>query len=298
MSQTEDIASPPWGSLPVEQYLLRKWDHSSHLSVEEQREALVNAFVQEDDISAFASPVNESPSIEMQALTQNVLMPWRPQKLRQIAEKYSPRDPLFGKIIVLRTYYGGDSDQKFTRWIQDATEAFEEMDPDGNLFGQPEERFWCVLDDPSIFDRGSEKWQSVYSILPELATPALKRGFNDRDVREVQDLISSVRDSREPEEDDYEDAVCVIAMVRFWLIVFDEEAFKDDELLLVFMDKKGNVVRQAGIDPADLPNLPHYNLRGSITESGFWCNAEVGKKYKTRGQIMRAVLPLVMDESE
>jgi hypothetical protein len=270
----------------------------SCLSVQEQREALVKAFIQEDDISAFTSVADESLSTEMQELIKTVLIPWRPQKLRQIAEKHDPRNPLFDKLVILRTYYGGDSDVKFSRWMEDATEAFEEMDPSGDLFGQADERWWHILDDPSLFNMGSQKWQSVYSILPELATPALQRGFNDQDVQEVKELVSSLCDSREPEEDDCEDAICVIAKTGFWLIVLDEEALEDEELLLVFMDKKGNVVRQATIYPEDIPNLPHYNLRGSITESGFWRDGEVGKKYKTRGQIMRAVLPLVMNESE
>ncbi|CAF3529190.1 unnamed protein product [Fusarium graminearum] len=298
MSRTEETVSPPWGSLPVERYLLSKWDSSSDLSVDEQRGELVKAFVQENDISAFALISAEAIITDRQELIQTVLVPWRSQKLRRIAKKYDPHNTLFDTLTVLRTHYGGDSDEKFTRWIGGACDAFDDMDPDGDLFGPSDERWWRVLDDASVFDMASREWQNVYTILPELAASALRRDFNDNDVQEAKELVSSICDSRAPEEDDYEDAICEIAKVGFWLIVADKEAFGDEELLLVFMDKMGNVVRQSAISPEDLPHLPHYILRGSITESGFWRDAEVGKKYKSRGQIMRAVLPLVMAESE
>ncbi|KAL6924182.1 hypothetical protein FSST1_001456 [Fusarium sambucinum] len=298
MSQFKEITSPPWGSLPVECYLLSKWDSSLSLSVQKQREALVKAFVQENDISDFTSISGEALAVDRQELIQTVLVPWRSQKLRRIAEKYYPRKSLFDAIIVLRTHYGGDSDNKFSRWIKDASDTFDDMDPSGDLFGPFDERWWRVLDDPFLFDMGSQEWQAVYTVLPELATPELRREFNDQNIREAKELASCVCDSRNPEEDDYEDAICATAKIGFWLIVADEEAFNDEQLLLVFMDKKGNVVRQAAINLNDLPNLPHYALRGSITESTFWSDAEVGKKYKTRGQIMRAVLPFVMAESK
>ncbi|RBR18933.1 uncharacterized protein FIESC28_05855 [Fusarium coffeatum] len=295
MSQVEGAESPPWGSLPVERYLVSKWDPSSTLTIEQQREELVKSFLQEDDISPFASSTDDTPSTEF---IQTVLAPWRPEKLRKIAQKYDPRNPLFEKIIVLRTYYSGDSDDEFNRWMKDATDAFEEMDPFGGLFGEPEDRWWRILDDPSLFNTSSESWQSVFKVFPELAAPELGRDFNESDIGYVKDLISVMGESRDLVEDDFEDVICDVAKIRFWLVVVDEEAFKDGELLLVFMDKKGNVVRQSGIFHEDLPHLPHYNLGGSITESGFWRDGEVGKKYKTRGKIMRTLLPLVMAKDE
>ena len=273
----------------------RKWDSSSTLSIEQQRDELVKAFLQEDDISPFASSTDNAASTEF---VQTVLAPWRPKKLRQIATNYDPRNPLFETIVVLRTYYGDDSDERFSRWMKDAIEALEEMDPYGDLFGEPEDRWWRILDDASLFDMGSENWQSVYKVFPDLAAPELRRDFNQSDIQEVKDLVSIMCESRDPDEDDYEDATCAITKTGFCLIVADEEAFRDEELLLVFMDKKGNVVRQTGIEPETLPDLPHHIMPGSITESGFWTDAEVGKKYKTRGEIMRAVLPRAMAEDE
>jgi hypothetical protein len=259
----------------------------------------VQAFLEEDDVSAFTSTsFDASLSTDMQNLIDTVLIPWRPQKLRRIAEKYA-RDLAFDEIVVLRTYYGGiGDDDKMSRWVYHAAESFEVSNPGQGLFGELEDRWWHVLDDASLFDTGSEKWQSVYSVLPELATPALQRNFSQLGVDFAKEEILVVSETREPEEDDYEDAVAAAAVQGCWLLVLDEEAFRDEEMLLVFRDMKGDVVRQIAIKPDEAENLPHYRLRGSIRESGYWTDAVVGKKYKSRGEVMRAVLPLIKAELE
>jgi hypothetical protein len=259
----------------------------------------VQAFLKEDDVSAFTSTSSDaSLSTDMQNLIDTVLVSWRPQKLRHIAEKYAC-DMAFDSIVVLRTYYGGvGDDDKMNRWVYGAAESFEESNPGQDLFGDLEDRWWHVLDDASLFDTGSQKWQSVYSVLPELATPALQRNFSQHVVDSVREEISIILETREPEEEDYEDAVAASAVQGCWLLVLDEEAFRDEEMLLVFRDMKGDVVRQIAIKPDEVENLPHYRLRGSIRESGYWTEAVVGKKYKSRGEVMRAVLPLIKAELE
>lgn len=259
----------------------------------------MQAFLKEDDVSLFTSTLSgASLSTDMQNLINTVLVQWRPQKLRRTAEKYAC-DMVFDSIVVLRTYYGGISDDaKLSRWVYDAAESFEDSNPGQDLFGGLEDRWWHVLDDASLFDTGSEKWQSVYNVLPELATSALQRNFNQYVVDSVKEEISEILETREPDEDDYEDTVAAAAIQGCWLLILDEEAFKDEEMLLVFRDMKGDVVRQITIKTDEVENLPHYRLRGSIRESGYWTDAVVGKKYKSRGEVMRAVLPLIKADLE
>ncbi|KAF4344533.1 hypothetical protein FBEOM_1501 [Fusarium beomiforme] len=304
VNNTEDSVSPQWGSLPIEKYMLlhheqSKWDPTSTLPINQQRDQLVQAFLQEDDISPFASSALGITSQDMQELIQTVLVPWRPQKLRRIAEKHLPGTGSYGNIVVLRTYYGGiNDDQKFRCWIYEAAATFEEDNPMGDLFGESDDHWWRILDDASLFDMGTQDWQSIYNILPELASSDLLRTFGDKDIAGAREEVSAVVVSREPEEDDFEDAIAHVAVSGCWLLVLDKEAFEDEEILLVFRDKKGNVVRQSSIALEDLEHIPHYIMRGSITESGFWRDAEVGKMYKTRGRIMRDILPRVMADSE
>lgn len=80
--------------------------------------------------------------------------------------------------------------------------------------------------------------------------------------------------------------------------MFDRESFEDEEVLLVFREKSGNVVRQSSVKPGDLEHIPHYIMRGSITESGIWRDAEVGEKYKSKGKTMREILPGMIAEAE
>ncbi|KAF9783634.1 hypothetical protein IL306_008761 [Fusarium sp. DS 682] len=275
-----------------------KWDSTSTLPIYQQRDQLVQAFLQEDDTSPFMSSALDMASKDIQELIQKVIVPWRPQKLRRIAEKYLPGNSLYGELVVLRTYYGGANDNEmFRSWIYDAAAAFEEANPLGDLFGEADDHWWRILDDASLFDIGTQDWQGVYNIFPELASPDLRRTFNDKDVAEAKEEVSAVVVTREPEEDDYEDAIAHVAVSGCWLLVLDKASFEDEEMLLMFRDKKGNVVRQSSIAPEDLGHIPHYIMRGSITESGFWRDAEVGKMYKTRGRIMRDILPRVMAES-
>ncbi|SPJ78600.1 uncharacterized protein FTOL_06989 [Fusarium torulosum] len=206
----------------------------------------------------------------MQNLIVTVLVPWRPQRLRRIAERYA-RDLALDEIVVLRTYYGGvGDDNKMSRWVYDAAESFEVSNPGQDLFGDFEDRWWHVLDDASLFDTGSEKWQSVYGVLPELATPALQRNFfSQLGLGFAKEEILRVSETRELEEEDYEDTVAAAAVKGCWLLILDEAAFRDEEMLLVFRDMKGDVVRQIAIKPDEAKNLPHYRLRGSIRESGY-----------------------------
>ncbi|TXC10233.1 hypothetical protein FocTR4_00004527 [Fusarium oxysporum f. sp. cubense] len=285
MSQFEENIYPRWGSLAIEQYLLR--------------DRLIQAFLHEDDVSGFVSSTLDATSNHVQELIQTAIAPWRSQHLRRIAEKYLPGNDLYGKLVVLRTHYGGVSDDvKFRHWVYDAATAFAEDNPLGDLFGDSEDHWWRILDDASLFDTGDQDWESIYNRFPELASSEVCRTFSDGDVAEVKEEVSAVVTSREPEEDDYEDAIAHAAVSGCWLLVLDRESFEDEEMLLVFRDKMGNVVRQSSIKPEDLEHIPHYIMRGSITESGFWRDAEIGKEYKGKGKIMREILPRVMAEAE
>ncbi|KAF5636904.1 hypothetical protein F25303_8107 [Fusarium sp. NRRL 25303] len=297
MSQYQGNICPTFGALPIEQYLLRKWDSTSSLPINQQRDQLIQAFVREDDISAFTSSTLDDISNDKHELIQTVIVPWRSQKLRRIAEKYLPGNNLYEKLVVLRTFYGGvNDDVKFRRWIYDAAAAFEQDNPLGELFGDTEDHWWRILDDASLFDTGYQCWENICNRFPELASPEVCRTFNDGDIAEVKEEVSAVVTSRESEEDDYEDAIAHVAVSGCWLLVFDRESFEEEEVLLVFRDKRGNVVRQSSIKPDDLEHIPHYIMRGSITESGFWLDAEVGEKYKKKGKVMREILPRVMAE--
>ena len=272
----------------------RKWDPTSPLPVDQQRRELVRSFINEDEIPPPSAPGPEWDSDAAQELVRSVLVPWRGQALRRIAQKYvdvGKRGYLPGQLILLRTHYGGDAedDDKLRGWLAQA-------DPKQESFGRPENHWWRILDDPALFDLGSEPWQSVYDRLPELASWATKRAFGESEVNATRDLVYAVED-REPEEDDFEDAVMSVASRGGFLLIADEQAFDEGELGLVFRDAKGNVVREGTIPPEEVEWMLGYDFRAALEESEYWLDAEIGKYYKTRGEIMRAILPVVMSET-
>ena len=272
----------------------RKWDPASPLPVDRQRRELVREFINEDEIPPPSAPGPEWDSDAAQELVRSVLVPWRAQALRRIAQQYvdvGRRRNLPGQLILLRTYYGGgaEDDDKLRGWLAQA-------DPKQESFGHPETHWWRILDDPALFDLGSEPWLSVYDRLPELAGWATNRAFGESEVNAARDLVFAVED-REPEEDDFEDAVMSVASRGGFLLIVDEQVFEEGELGLVFRDAKGNVVREGTIPPEEVEWMLGYDFRAALEESEYWLDAEIGKYYKTRGEIMRAILPIVMSET-
>ena len=232
----------------------------------------------------------------MEELIRTVLVPWRQKRMRLIAEKYAGPTELSGQsgqpLIVLRTYYGGGAadDDKLREWL-------EEVDPYDEALGGRSNHWWRVLNDPALFDMGSEPWQSVYYVLPELTVPSSSRSFTEEDLAYIKELAHQLETEREPDEEDYENAVMEAALGMGFLLIVDEQAFDDDEFGLVFRDSKGNVIKEGPIKPEEVQYLFHYHARGALFESEYWLDARPGKKYKTGGEIMRTLLPVVMADA-
>lgn len=244
----------------------------------EQREQLIRAFIQEDTIGP---ELGRNPSEEE---VSSILQPWRAQEIRAIAKEYNERDP-YGCYFILRTYYGGGEGDgaKLREWLdQDPSQGFEIAERD---------RSWQVLDNAALFDvcggDHGENWQRVYHVLPELAVPGRDRR-QPSDFDYVREMATMHND--DPEDEDLEFWILTMAITGNWLIVADRHAFENDELRLVFRDNKGNVVRESRIRPDELGELSLRRLRGSLHESEYWLDGEVGEDYQTGGQIMRELL--------
>lgn len=243
----------------------------------EQREQLIRAFIQEDTI---APELGRNPS---EKEVSGILQPWRAQELRSIAQQHNERDP-YGCYFILRTYYGGGEadDAKLQEWLdQDPSQGFEIAEHD---------RSWQVLDNAALFDvcgDDGDNWQRVYHILPELAAPCRERP-PPSDFDFVREMATMYNDA--PEDEDFEFWILTMAITGNWLLIADRDAFENDELRLVFRDNKGNVVKESRIRPDELGELSLRRLQGSIHESEYWLDGEVGEDYQTGGQIMRGLL--------
>ena len=259
------------------------------MSADEQRAELVAAYIDEDMLDPAVLASTRVPSA---AEIADILEPWRPQKLRRIASA------LLGgradRYYLLRTYYGGGEadDIKVRTWLD-----LHLAVGDKYQVVPPWHEWFCVMDDPEIFDFGDD-WQDVYDVLPELAAPEADRRFTDANVEsareEVKDQIADgdgwdcMMDGER-----YQEAIMREAVVSSppWLLVLDKDALDEDEFGLIMRDKKGNPVKEAEIRPRALDEFMVRYARGMFYE-GYWEHARTGNKYQIRGKIMRRLLPL------
>ncbi|KAK0673557.1 hypothetical protein QBC41DRAFT_311055 [Cercophora samala] len=310
---------PPWGSLPVEQYILQKWDGNSSQSVEDQRDALVKAFINEDVINPEYQTMTHVPT--RQEIT-TILQPWRPQKIRAIAAKhlsFAKPCPDFEKegFHVLRTWYHGgkDDDEKLEKWLGydelkglsegEVEERFLQRQPGSKMRMQPKSRWWMVLDDKEVFDVEDEDndddWLAVYKVLPELAAPLMKRELSMFDILDSLRVSGTPYPRRtEPSQEQYEDAILEASSgyLRYPLVILDQEAFETDQMYLVWRDHRGNVVKDIRADISGLPVLQAELPRNPAYDIKLWVEACFGRQYNIhgkKGKVMRKMLPLVKE---
>ncbi|KAK3897826.1 hypothetical protein C8A05DRAFT_38591 [Staphylotrichum tortipilum] len=278
----------PWGSLPVEQYLLRNWDPSSPLSATAQREQLVRAFIQSDPPETEPAPVTPSPE-----QIRNILEPWRPQKLRRIAHEHANSGPSC-QFYFLRTYYGDPPK------YHDAAlaEFLDELEDCMSADLSPEDWWYVVLDDAEFFSVGEEEdWErKVYDVFPELAAPRAKKLLTDTNVYYIRDMLEWLTPDGTVEEEDLAEAVrSVIRHDGHRLVLMDREAFQTGRFGLVFRDAKGNVVRRVRATVEDLGDVNISDFRGALTEQWFWLDAEVGSKYRVGGEIVSPMVDAIKE---
>jgi hypothetical protein len=229
---------------------------------------LINEFVHVlDDIPkgwVLKNPTPEAMAIAPSAAqVRDILAPWRPLRWRSAAweiwnQMRGPDWHAYGFNIWLRTHYAAGEEEK----AQDGAKLvgwFEESVDDNPNGEDPDEIIaWSILDDESVFNFGDD-WERVFEVIPELAGP--RAGFSRRFVIEeyneriikrsgetlreqvaslpsLQDRIAAVESS---------DNYAQVHSVDSYIFVADERTFTADELLILFLDKMGNHIRQSRI---------------------------------------------------
>ncbi|KAK9418254.1 putative WW domain-containing protein [Seiridium unicorne] len=212
--------SPPWGAFPVKQYLIRYWDNSSALSTKDQRRDLVRKFLQLDGIPR-----------DWDATFDDTTIARVPTEL----ERSNFGDVAAMREVWLRTHYAEDSFDKFNELRESAEDndrAFEEVC-----------RSWTVLDDSAVF-KGS--WLAALDLLPELAGPipasALRLEGRGNDAEQLK--VAEVEVGPAGKE-------LQAHVASSFLFVVDTEAFETGSLRLLFLDVRGNIVREARVPSTD-----------------------------------------------
>lgn len=204
---------------------------------------------------------------------REILVPWRPLKLRRIAVELS-RNKGKSDLIILRTYYSGNSDAKMAEILEE--------DELSDAFFNTDIQWWRVLDDPEIFDFNDD-WEKALEVLPELVGQAGYKVFRGIPA----EGLAEARESDDPRSD-----IQYLASIGHGpLLVADEEAFEENLLRALFLDGYGNVIRDSTLKPENIFDMKMAPERGQGPETQCWREGKVGPKYKSQGEIGRMLYP-------
>ncbi|RYP62166.1 hypothetical protein DL771_009839 [Monosporascus sp. 5C6A] len=307
MADPTDAAevSPPWGSLPAEQFLIRNWDPVSSLTPDEQRRTLIRAFLAMENVpTEWCLKANNGnvSRVPTESEVQFILAPWRPLSLRNVAA-YIWQDRPEG-LIILRTYYGNDEEAaaKFEEWLD------REMGNGGSE--SEEDNWWRILDDRERFNFPDDQWHRVLDVLPELVgysgQPRLPNTEVLAKARSMADHLRSFHPNLIDEnyydslsqENVLDDLVLYEAQQR-WLAIANRDSFesenenKVDSFRLLMLDGHGNIVKESDIWPEEIPMLVNSPQRGQFQDSRWWVDGVIGPRYKHDGDIGSALFAAI-----
>ncbi|KAJ5472248.1 hypothetical protein N7530_006249 [Penicillium desertorum] len=268
--------SPPWGSLPLDVYLLSEWEtphpdptHSSE-TPSERRSRLIRQFIQLG--TPGREPYNcRSPPQPTDAEIAEILRPARPEALRPYAEfSGSLEEGLWLRL----SYDEKKKEQHRAVWAENIDSDF--VGPDG-----------IVLDDKEIF-AGADLARAL-EIFPERVTNEDSDIYLERRDTALRELRELLADSDVEDEGDWERDVGLYGVYHSYCVVThlfieDEQALDGGGLLHVFLDDCGNMVRQwrTENDGGD-DNYDGAWKSGILKEAFSYGRGEVGAAYRPGG---------------
>ncbi|KAI1110745.1 hypothetical protein F5Y14DRAFT_454715 [Nemania sp. NC0429] len=192
----------------------------------------------------------------------------------------------------------------------------EDCDPDF----EEESRDWTVLDDAASFDFDGD-WKAALYLLPELAGPASTLepyshrhlGGNPEEVERLRGVMASCNEHEQQlTVDEMEAGTAGMELqacaVTSFLFVADAEAFETDSSLLrlLFLDLRGNIVRESRVPVADAWEMRSAWDAGKFRDGPFWADRHrsdslgvpsdpgsvLGERYRATGDIGRELYKL------
>jgi hypothetical protein len=168
-----------------------------------------------------------------------------------------------------------------------------------------------LLDDEDLYDFGQE-WQKILDLMPELvvqlSTDALtwyssltrltkaedeldkaKAYLAGEDIQGAPvELIEGMRNIL-PADQAGESVLRILrsqvhkTCVVNYIIVEDSEALETQQLLLIFLDAHGRVVRSSRVPPVQAEQMGGFWLDGSWDDVDEWMEADIGDDYQVGG---------------
>lgn len=156
-----------------------------------------------------------------------------------------------------------------------------------------------LLNNADLYNFGN-KWQRVFSVLPELLEPTtdmLDAGYvnqmrenamNENFPSHIEQLIAKIRRNL-PQERAEEEIFDIVhapvqkAHVVNYLIIEDKQALESGKVLVVFVDDVGQVVRKNRVDVREVEMLGGMWIQSAYDDLGIWMEGEVGVDYMVSG---------------
>ncbi|KAL2014486.1 hypothetical protein VTN00DRAFT_2011 [Thermoascus crustaceus] len=278
---SETGPDPPWGQMALDLYLLEQWDHNSSEVPAEQRKRLASAYVQ----LGWPGRKKYHQQIKRKEFTQpsdaaieSVLKPFRTPHQRHIAHY-----PGHVGCVWLRTAYGPGTDalhEERTDFI-DWDMAIDDEDH--------------LLNDRELYGFGTN-WQDVFLVLPELLD--VHHGHDESDEyyfgyqrykiahREHSPDTLELLDGEEDPQERFrlEHHRIHRDYVANFVIVEDEEALRNGNVLLNFVDSQGQVVRQKRTNFDEAQMIGGMALEAAWDDMDAWRSGTVGERYREGGE--------------
>ncbi|KAB8237921.1 uncharacterized protein BDW43DRAFT_321108 [Aspergillus alliaceus] len=282
---------PRWGELPIEQYLIRHWDHAVTESPDQQRVQLVRQFLDLDEIPQEWFPTQESeplPRTPTEEEINAILRPWRSADLRRRA--WHIYTNVTDEPIFLRTHYNPEDDEKMDHWAC-VSEEFEDQ------------AWWACLNNAQLYNFGSD-WQRVYDILPEIAGPSAEGPVSLDNLSSTRSHFKTwLSEAKRIELEHWKKdphryievkaAGLLRAVTTRYILLADQEAFETDgRLRLIYLDNKRNIVRETRVD-ADGQTITDIIMAWfELTDPSEVEDGITGDRYRVTGDLGRELYQL------
>ena len=213
-----------------------------------------------------------------------ILWPWRTESQREIASRLV--DLRGGYILWLRTNYDDDLEARHEEFL----ESFD--------IGMVVDYDDFILDDSADYNF-NDQWEKVLHVLPEIVSSRPDNFSSDRLKHALVELNAFRRGGvdQAPQSllqylttfsrDELQETLGQILLSNFHercvatcLIVEDRQALESGEILLLFLDFEGNVVRKSRIDMTETPQVSGAWARPCWDESTEWEEAEISEQYQ------------------
>jgi hypothetical protein len=297
----------PWGSLPLELYVLSQWNSPS-LTTDDlgtHRRQLAQKFTAIGYSGRFVCNVVETDAVTWELSSdvqqelevaymagqfdpeqaellppradwESILAPLRTELQRKLASPFSfvPNGSYCWGVIWLRTCYHEDSDEAHQRLL------------DRLNWDQALELEELILDDVALYDYGDD-WDRIFEVVPERLLEEL---LDDKRLRDAPEIRKAPVREEQHKLDiegvaDLKQATVRLHYhaVRKYLFVADKTALDTGKVLVVFFDDCGRMVRQSRMEPEFGEGLAGAWANCSIDEMNEFSEAEIGPDYLPGG---------------